>query len=427
MTGDVPELTRRRFVTATSAGSLAGLVGLSASVSGQTGEPLEVLHGWTGGDGEQAIDNLTSVFGEQHSDVETDFKPIGGGGNRNLDTVVANRLSNRNPPSSFANWPGKNLVKYEGVLGSVNDVWEEEGFTDSHVQEAVDLHKNEDGDFVAVPIGSHRLNNLFYNVSVVEEAGVDPDSLTSVSALMDALETVASETDKTPMTHGMNGVWTTLQLFAVVMLGQEGFEPYMNFIRGEGDENAVRSTFETLEEILTNYISDDAASIGLTESNQNIVNGNAAFIHQGNWAAGAYRNAEDFDYDEDWGAKTFPGTENMYMLHFDSFLYPSDNPTPETTRTWLRFVGGEDAQIAFNRFKGSIPTRTDVSKSEFGPYLQETMDDFSEAEQRPPTLAHGLAVVADKMTALSDVLSNNFTGPYDVDAATNGFMNAVSN
>jgi len=232
------------------------------------------------------------------------------------------------------------------------------------------------------------------------------------------------------MTHGMQGVWTTLQLYGVIMLGQEGFETYMNvFTRDKAADNeqAIRSTFETMGTILQNYIPQDAASIGLTESNQNVINANAAFIHQGNWAAGAYRNAENFDYDEDWGFVPFPGTENMYTLHFDSFLYPANNPTPEHTRTWLRFVGGEEAQISFNQYKGSIPTRTDVSADQFGPYLQETIEDFANAEHRPPTLAHGLAAAAETMSSLSDVLSSNFTGPYDVDAATQGFLRVLSN
>ncbi|MDX1748131.1 MAG: ABC transporter substrate-binding protein, partial [Halobacteriales archaeon] len=277
------------------------------------------------------------------------------------------------------------------------------------------------------PLGSHRLNCLFYNVSVVEEAGVDPSSLDSVSAFADALETVATETDKIPFTHGMSGTWTTTQLWAVMMLGQEGYDAYMDFINGEGSEEAVRATFESTAAVLENYISEDAASIGLTESNQNIINGDAAFIHQGNWAAGAYRNAEDFDYNEDWGFKTFPGTEGMYTLHFDSFLFPSDNPTPQKSKTFLEFVGSQEAQVAFNQYKGSIPTRTDVSMDEFGPYLQETAQDFAEAEQRPPTLQHGLAVSREKMTALNEVISSEFTGPYNVDAATQGFLEAVSN
>jgi len=72
------------------------------------------------------------------------------------------------------------------------------------VEEAVELHK-QNGSYRAVPLGSHRLNCLFYNVSVVEDAGIDVDSLNSPSALIDAFETVSSETDAIPMTHGMSG------------------------------------------------------------------------------------------------------------------------------------------------------------------------------------------------------------------------------
>jgi len=400
--------------------------GSDGSTDEGSGDPVEVLHGWTGGDGATAAEALVEAFNEEYPDAELDFNPIGGGGNQNLDAVVANRLQNNNPPSAFANWPGKNLQRYEGVLGEVDSVWDENNFSEVMVQEAVDLHQY-NGAFRGVPLGSHRLNCLFYNTSVVEEAGVDPDSLNSVSALIDALETVSNETDAIPMTHGASGTWTTTQLFASTMLGQEGYDAYMNFLEGSPDEAAVQATFESLAEILENYINDDASSIGLTESNQNIIEGNAAFIHQGNWAAGAYRNAEDFAYDEDWGFKTYPGSEGMYMLHFDSFLYPANNPTPDGSDQFMAFVGSEAAQVAFNQFKGSIPTRTDVDMSEFGPYLQETQQDFAEADQRPPNLQHGLGVDSETMSALNDVISSEFSGPYNVEAATTGFVDAVSN
>jgi len=400
--------------------------GSDGGSDGGSSAELEVLHGWTGGDGATAAEALEEAFNEAHPDVNLNFNPIGGGGNQNLDAVVANRLQNNNPPGAFANWPGKNLQRYEGVLGEVGDVWDENNFQDVMVQEAVDLHQY-NGAFRAVPLGSHRLNCLFYNTSVVEEAGVDPSSLTSVSALIDALETISSETDKIPMTQGMSGTWTTTQLWASTMLGKEGYDAYMNFIEGNPDRAAVKSAFESVGTILENYINDDAASIGLTESNQNIIQGNAAFIHQGNWAAGAFRNAEDFAYDEDWGFKTYPGSEGTYMIHFDSFLYPAGNPTPELSKTFLSFVGSKDAQVAYNQYKGSIPTRTDVDMSAFGPYLQETAEDFADADQRPPTIQHGLAVSSEKMTSLNDVISSEFSGPYNVEAATDGFVDAVSN
>ncbi len=63
--------------------------------------------------------------------------------------------------------------------------------------------------------------------------------------------------------------------------------------------------------------------------------------------------------------------------------------------------------------------------SQFGAYLQETAEDFANADQRPPTLQHGLAVTSQKMTQLNEVISSEFTGPYNVDAVTSGFLDAV--
>jgi glucose/mannose transport system substrate-binding protein len=46
-------------------------------------------------------------------------------------------------------------------------------------------------------------------------------------------------------------------------------------------------------------------------------------------------------------------------------------------------------------------------------------------DHRPPSLQHGLAATSEKMSALNDVIGNQFTGPYNVDAATQGFLDAV--
>jgi len=186
-----------------------------------------------------------------------------------------------------------------------------------------------------VPLGLHRLNNLFYNVELLEEAGVDPTGITSLGALFDAMDAVAAETDATPMTHAMANPWPTTQLWAAVPLGQQGYRAYVDFIERNGSEAAVRSAFETTARILEDYVTYDAESLGLTASNNNVINGDAAFVHQGNWTAGTFATASDFEYGDGWGANAFPGTENMYTLHFDSFLYPGDNPTPERSKRWL--------------------------------------------------------------------------------------------
>lgn len=314
------------------------------------------------------------------------------------------------------------MLQYEGVLGDVEeDVWNEAGLKEAHYPEVVEACQGPDG-FSAVPIGSHRMNDLFYNVSVLEEAGVDPESITSFDAWTSAMDTIANETNATPYVNAI-APWIVLQFWAVNMLGSQGYDAYMNFIEGNGDRAQVLAAFENAEVVLSEYINGDAPEINFTEANQRLMAGDGAFTHQGNWSAGAYAN-EDLTYGEDWGAIRFPGTENVYGLHFDSFLYPANNPSPEASKTFLRFAGSETAHVEFNRLKGSIPTR-DVPTDRFNDYLVDTIEDFANAEQRPPTIAHGLAVPQSVQSELETAIANNFADPFDAEAVTDRFMSIV--
>jgi glucose/mannose transport system substrate-binding protein len=434
-TGDTgnESLSRRRMIQIGSAGVGALVAGCtggdggSGSDGGDGGSgggsdaTMEALHGWTGGDGAAAVGKLVEMFNEAYPDVNSDIKPIGGDANENLNATVARRFANNNPPEAFATWPGKTLEQYGGRLRNITSVWEENGYTDSMHPKSLSENKL-NGEFRAIPLGSHRLNNLFYNKAVVEEAGVDPASMTSYDAMIDAFETIQSETDAIPITMTTRGTWAPLQYFVEVMLSTEGQEPYEAWLNGNGDREALVRALTKTQNIIENYTNNDRSSLSFPEANTKLINGNAAFFTMGNWAAGQYRNTEDFTYTEDWDWIAFPGTEDMYVWHLDSFAFPSGVENAEGADTFAKFLGEKDTQVEFNNLKGSIPLRTDVDETRLWEFLQFNVEDLNSLEKFPPTLAHGLAATAENLSECKDAIASNFQGPYDPEATADGLM-----
>ncbi|WP_410767208.1 ABC transporter substrate-binding protein [Haloferax sp. DFSO60] len=450
MTRKVPDtdgLSRRTYLKLTggvgSAALLAGCTGGGGGGEGTTGESedtddssgdsettesgddsgselnaLEIQHWWTGGDGGAAIQALLEGFKEAHPDIEITENPVAGGAGQNLHAVIKKRILNNNPPSTWQAWPGANLQPYtdaEKLEDISESVWSENDMQSAYLEGPKNA-ASPAGTLVSVPLNIHRLNNLFYNVSVVEDAGVDPSAIGSPSDLVNALSKV-DEAGYVGMAQQTKSAWSTGQLWAQVLLGEYGADVYADVTGGnvEANADAVRDSLDLVKQYSQHY-SNDAGSISWQDANSKIIEGEAAFFHQGDWAAGMYRGQEDFEYESDWGHVPFPGTDGIYALNMDSFPMPANNPSPEATKKFLQYVGSVDAQERFNPKKGSIPPRTDVPKDAFGPFLQNQMDDFANSEAQPLSIQHGLAVSPDALTAFGDAMSSFISG-YDVDAA----------
>ena len=425
MSDNDPTLSRRTVLSTTGAAAIAGLAGCSGGGDGGDGgggsNELELLHAWSSGDGNAAIGALIEGFQEEHPDVEFAEEPVNGAARSNLDQVISNKLQANDPPSTFQSWPGNHLETYEGAFEDIEgDVWNDdlkENYLAGPQEQA-----QYNGTYVTVPLNIHRINNLFYNTAVVEEAGVDPESFSSPSDVVDACATIAEETDAVPFAQQTSGTWSTVQLWETILLGQAGIDGYESFINGEGDSEAVQSALEAVVE-LSEYYPSDSSSISFTEANTMVMEGDAAFIHQGDWAAGAYSGADDFNYGEDWNQVTYPGTSGSYLLNMDSFPYMANNPSPEATRQFLSYCGTAEGQVLFNAEKGSIPPRSDADVSSLNQFQQDQYDDFNAADNQPPSIEHGLAVTPGVKTNISSAFSG-FLEDYDAAATAESLIGA---
>lgn len=433
--GNGDYLTRRKMIGTGAAGIGVMLAGCSGNGGGGgnggsggdggggelTDNPMEALHGWTGGDGAAAAEEIVTMFEERHPDYEHQIEPIGGDANENLNATVARRLANRNPPDAFAGWPGLNMTQYGGTLESLTEIFEENDWEDVMATKALDACQMND-EYRAVPLGSHRLNNLFYNISVLEEAGVNPDDITDWDSFTTARQTIADETDYIPVTTTSIAPWTVLQYWAQIMLGTEGQEAYEAWLGGDGDRAAIARALEKTQDFVETNTNEDRATLSFPEANDKLINGEAGFFTMGNWAAGMYRNAENFEFEEDWGWLPFPGTGEMYVFHLDSFMFPQDGNAPVKSQAFAELIGDAELQVRFNNLKGSIPLRTDIDDSQLDDFLTMNVEHLNNYDQFPRTLAHGLACTPEELDECKGAISANFMGPFNVDDAADALM-----
>jgi glucose/mannose transport system substrate-binding protein len=420
-------IDRRTALRGAAAAGLASVVGVAGCMGdGASSEnTLEIVHWWTAGGEEDALQAVLNGFQEEYPNVEIQNNPAPGGAGSALDAKIKNRVLNENPPSTFQIWPGQSLTPYtdEDLLDDIGgEVWSQD-MRDAYL-EGPRKAARIDGSFYAVPINIHRLNNLFYNVSVVEAAGVDPGTLETPGDVVSALETVESETDAAGMAQQTQSPWSTVQLWETVFIGEQGVEAFDDLLSGNAEANraGIRSALEQVVAYRESF-NEDSGSIAWDQANGTVINGEAAFIHQGDWAAGQYRGTDGFTYGEDWDYVPFPGTEGVYALVMDSFVFPTNNPSPETTRQFLSYCGTVDAQERFNPVKGSIPPRTDVPSDAFGPFLSDQIEHFSNSDSQPPTIAHGTGVRPDVKSAIEQATAS-FLEQWDAQETTEDIVNA---
>jgi glucose/mannose transport system substrate-binding protein len=123
----------------------------------------------------------------------------------------------------------------------------------------------------------------------------------------------------------------------------------------------------------------------------------------GDWTYGELVKAKLRD-NEDFGWVSHPGSDGAFIVVSDGFTLAKGAPNKEACITWLKTCGSKDAQEAFNPLKGSIPTRTDVDKSKFGPYHNWSMASFAK-DKLLPSCVHGEAAPAAFQQALNDAIT----------------------
>ena len=415
------EPRRRRGRAASLIGLLLALlvVALVVPTSGYSGSSsiaqnseLEVFSWWTGGGEAAGLTKVIAIWKKQNPSIKFVNSAVAGGAGTNARAVLAQRLSANDPPDSFQGHAGSELQDYikAGDLEPINFLYKQAGFGKAMPQQLINQITYK-GKLYSVPVNIHRANVLWYNPSVLRQAGISGAPKTWAQFI--AALKKADDAGVIPLVVGEQ--WTNMHLFETILLSTVGQRTYNSLWKGKASWSSpgVRTAVNRYAQVLE-YTNSDAASLTWQEASKLMVDGKAAFNIMGDWANGYFTELKKKPKVH-YGWAPVPGTTGVYQWLSDSFTLPKGAPNRSAALKWLTLLGSKKAQDAFNPVKGSIPARKDANVKLYNTYLKSALRDWK-TNKLAGSLTHG--VVAGNAwktaidTALGQFLQSHNTAKY---------------
>lgn len=365
---------------------------------------VDVLHGWTtAGDARAvgAIKELLNKAGHHWSDREP------------VDDILGDsdrRVAAGNAPTAAAiagvkiqNWAGRN------ALADLSSVAAEQNWQQCLPAELMAMAQVE-GKPVATVINVSRVNVLWVNLQVMRKVGV-----TSAPTTWDAFFQLCEKLKQqgiTPIAHS-NESWQIATVFEVVALSVGGADWYRRaFCQGthsalNGKEmQQVIATFKRLKA----YCSDDPVGRDFSLVSADVCTGRAAIQMMGDWVRGEFESA-GMQAGQDYGFWSAPGSANDFIFASDTLLmFKQSDPDKHSAQLdFARVLMSPEGQIAYNKQKGSIPSRNDFDVSELGEYVVNSHQDFTAAANHQtlvPSFIHNMALQDKQKERLIDAIDS---------------------
>ena len=368
---------------------LLSLTGLHPALAQTSSVPLDVLHWWTSASERKAADQLASQLAQ--AGVQWKDAAIPGGGGMAAVKVLKSRVLMGDPPdvaqligTTLTDWADIGLVlPLNGV--ALRQRWAQVLFPT--VQDIISYR----GDVIAAPLGIHRINTLLYNRKLFTRLGLTPPH--SWGQLELAARKLQAQGVR-PLAWS-DEPWQLSTVFETVLLGEAGPELYRDLI-------VQRSSNAWLDPRVTRALqrlrwlralaTDAPVERPWTESAKELMADNAGMMIMGDWAKGELM-AWGASPSKDFGCVVVPGTEGMHLYSIDTLaMLVSTRPRESTQEKMAEVVTNVPAQMAYNRYKGSVPVRRDIEPSALDGCARDSWETFANPRSaRVPSLAHRMA------------------------------------
>lgn len=224
--------------------------------------------------------NIIDKFNEQNPDIKIEMNTV-----PDAPTVLTSRVASGDIPVIFTDFPTQLQFHQKVANGYVQDLSEQD-FLENVEQSAMDMTKQEDGKYYALPF-SRNYMGVWYNMEIFEENNLEvPNTWEEFVNVCNALK----EKGVTPLgLHGKDPgrVGHTFQC-CTVAFDPEGVETIEKAVAGEGKIEGDEGFKKAAEKMLTllDYSNEDALALSDMQCYENFANGQYAMCITGSYARG---------------------------------------------------------------------------------------------------------------------------------------------
>jgi glucose/mannose transport system substrate-binding protein len=363
---------------------------------------IDVLHGWFAASGFRAVADIKArlnKIGHHWADKHS---------GKDVPGMLKKAVEDGKLPTAVAiggvkiqNWIGR------GLLANLDALAQEQRWAQI-LPKVLNDQMQAEGHYVAVPLGVARVNVLWANASIMRRVNQNraPATWDEFFNLCDRLKAEGI----TPLAHS-EVKWQVATLFEAVSLGVCGAAHYLKAF-SQLDHAALTSaqTIKALETFrrLKPYCSPDPAGREWNLATADVINGKAAMQLMGDWVKGEFDTANK-QANSDYLFWASPTQNGEYSFAADTLtFFRQDEPARlQAQNDFATLLMSTEAQIAYNKHKGSIPARTDIDVQKLDAYGKASAQDFAQSSSKNtlvPSWAHNMAVQDDLKKAWIEIV-----------------------
>ncbi|WP_459781002.1 ABC transporter substrate-binding protein [Photobacterium sp. R1] len=353
---------------------------------------IEFLHWWTA-KGEVAAFNLVREALDNAGVHILDLPVPGGGGDTAMSILQARAIAGTPPDLVQLEGPSIQSWAALGFLHQLDKVAADGNWQENLLPIARDVNQYQ-GHYVAIPITVHRLNWMWINRKVLRTYGL------AIPTTWDELIDVFARLKKQgvePLALGKEQ-WQIALLFENLAFGYGGANYYQRaFINMDPEALNSQITYDILARFraISQLVKPGMSHMRWDEGTQLLIEGERAFQISGDWVLGELL-AGKVSIPDAIGCYPTPSKQTGFIYNMDSFaLFDSPRTHPETAKIVSQTLSSPAFLKAFNKVKGSIPARKDITLDGFNRCSVKAKADMltaSQTGQLIPSIVDSMAV-----------------------------------